>query len=91
VVRERVELDRGEGIPIENIEKELLPGLDVKTGNIDHFAWKRYVLVMPAVEFTADPDEKPVAGAAREEDGKTYECDAAADRRGWEIVLRARQ
>jgi hypothetical protein len=27
VVRERVELDRGEGIPIENIEKELLPGL----------------------------------------------------------------
>jgi hypothetical protein len=37
---------------------------------------------MPAVEFTAEPDEKPVAGAAREEEGKTYECDAAADRRG---------
>jgi hypothetical protein len=44
---------------------------------------------MPAVEFTIEPDEKPVAGAAREEDGKTYECDAAADRRGCEIVLRA--
>jgi hypothetical protein len=64
---------------------------DEKTGNIDHFARKRYVLIMPAVEFTAEPDEKPVAGAPREEEGKTYECDAAADRRGWEIVLRARQ
>jgi hypothetical protein len=62
-----------------------------ETRNIDHFARKRYVLSMPAVEFTTEPDEKPVAGAAREEDGKTYECDAAADRRGWEIVLRARQ
>jgi len=89
VVRERVELDRGEGIPIENIEKELLPGPDEKTRNIDHFARKRYLLIMPAVEFTAEPDEKPVAGAAREEDGKSYECDAAADRRGCEIVLRA--
>jgi hypothetical protein len=46
---------------------------------------------MPAVEFTAEPDEKPVAGAPREEEGKTCECDAAAERRGWEIVLRARQ
>jgi hypothetical protein len=46
---------------------------------------------MPAVEFTAEPDEKPVAGIAREEDAKTYECDTAADRRGCEIVLRARQ
>ncbi len=91
MVRDRVEFDRGEGIPIENIEKELLPGLDEKTANIDHFAWKRYVLIMPAVEFTAEPDEKPVAGAPREEKGKTYECDAAAERRGWEIVLRARQ
>ena len=34
----------------------------MKTGNIDHFARKRYVLIMPAVEFTAEPDEKPVAG-----------------------------
>jgi len=49
-------------------------------------------VIMPAVvEFTAEPDEKPVAGAPREEKGKTYECDAAAERRGWEIVLRARQ
>jgi len=49
-------------------------------------------VIMPAVvEFTAEPDEKPVAGAAREEEGKTCECDAAAERRGWEIVLRARQ
>jgi hypothetical protein len=48
----------------------------MKTGNIDHFARKRYVLIMPAIEFTAEPDEKPVAGAAREEEGKTYECDA---------------
>ena len=46
---------------------------------------------MPAVEFTAEPDEKPVAGAPREEEGKTYECDAVAERRGWKIVLRARQ
>jgi hypothetical protein len=39
---------------------------------------------MPAVEFTTEPDEKPAAGAAREEEGKTYECDAAAERRGVE-------
>ena len=59
---------------------------------LDHFARKRYLVIMPAVvEFTAEPDEKPVAGAPREEKGKTYECDAAAERRGWEIVLRARQ
>jgi uncharacterized protein YrzB (UPF0473 family) len=56
----------------------------MKTGNIDHFARKRYVLIMPAAEFTAESDEKPVAGAAREEKGKTYECDAAAVRRGVE-------
>jgi hypothetical protein len=31
---------------------------------------------MPAVEFTTEPDEKPVAGAAREEESKTCECDA---------------
>jgi len=30
MVRGRVELDRGEGIPIENIEKELLRWLDEK-------------------------------------------------------------
>ena len=66
----------------ERVEQELLPGLDEKTANIDHFAWKRYVVSMPAVEFTTEPDEKPVAGTAREEEGKTYECDAAADRRG---------
>jgi hypothetical protein len=41
-----------------------------ETGNIDHFARKRYVLIMPAVEFTAEPDEKPVAGAAHEEKGQ---------------------
>jgi hypothetical protein len=75
----------------ERVEQELLPGLDEKTANIDHFAWKRYVLIMPAVEFTAEPDENPVAKASREEEGKTYECDAAAERRGWEIALRARQ
>ena len=46
----------------ERVEQELLPRLDEKTVNIDHFARKRYVLIMPAVEFTAEPDEKPVAG-----------------------------
>jgi hypothetical protein len=30
MVRDRVEVDRGEGIPIENIEKELLRWLDEK-------------------------------------------------------------
>jgi hypothetical protein len=48
----------------------------MKNRNIDHFARKRYVVIMPAVEFTAEPDEKPVAGAPREEEGKTCECDA---------------
>jgi hypothetical protein len=66
----------------ERVEQELLPGLDEKTGDIDHFARKRYVLMMPVIEFTAEPDEQPVARAPREEEGKTYECDAAADRRG---------
>jgi hypothetical protein len=48
----------------------------MKNRNIDHFARKRYGVIMPAVEFTAEPDEKPVAGAPREEEGKTCECDA---------------